>query len=70
MLTNVASGELVYCVFLLRENLNTTNLNQKLICVFLFFFVDFPKWFLQKFANGFPADWKKLYEKFLSESKE
>ncbi|KAF6732901.1 Mis18-binding protein 1 [Oryzias melastigma] len=31
---------------------------------------DFPKWFLQKFANGFPADWKKLYEKFLSESKE
>ncbi|RVE57230.1 hypothetical protein OJAV_G00214380 [Oryzias javanicus] len=31
---------------------------------------DFPKWLLQKFANGFPADWKELYEKFLSESKE
>uniref|UniRef100_A0A8C7XJV9 Myb-like domain-containing protein n=1 Tax=Oryzias sinensis TaxID=183150 RepID=A0A8C7XJV9_9TELE len=31
---------------------------------------DFPKWFLKKFANGFPSDWKALYEKFLSESKE
>ncbi|KAM6912254.1 mis18-binding protein 1 [Xenentodon cancila] len=30
---------------------------------------DFPKWFLKKFLNGFPPNWKSLYEKFLSESK-
>ncbi|XP_068608196.1 mis18-binding protein 1 [Brachionichthys hirsutus] len=29
----------------------------------------FPKWLLKRFAHGFPANWKKLYEKFLSESK-
>uniref|UniRef100_A0A3Q1G3Q2 MIS18 binding protein 1 n=1 Tax=Acanthochromis polyacanthus TaxID=80966 RepID=A0A3Q1G3Q2_9TELE len=28
---------------------------------------DFPKWFLKKFANGFPLNWKALYEKLLSE---
>ncbi|XP_076605405.1 mis18-binding protein 1 isoform X2 [Chaetodon auriga] len=28
----------------------------------------FPKWLLKKFANGFPSDWKALYEKFLSNS--
>ncbi|XP_041668245.1 mis18-binding protein 1 [Cheilinus undulatus] len=27
----------------------------------------FPKWFLKKFVDGFPANWKALYEKFLSE---
>ncbi|MED6237876.1 hypothetical protein ATANTOWER_028175 [Ataeniobius toweri] len=31
---------------------------------------DFPMWFLKKFENGFPSNWKKLYETFLSESKE
>ncbi|XP_031134714.1 mis18-binding protein 1 isoform X2 [Sander lucioperca] len=30
---------------------------------------DFPKWLLKKFANGFPPDWKALYERFLSESR-
>ncbi|XP_030248174.1 mis18-binding protein 1 isoform X3 [Sparus aurata] len=30
--------------------------------------VGFPKWFLKKFVNGFPQNWKALYEKFLSES--
>ncbi|TMS21304.1 Mis18-binding protein 1 [Larimichthys crocea] len=29
-----------------------------------------PKWFLKKFVNGFPPNWKELYEKFLSESRE
>ncbi|XP_040915887.1 mis18-binding protein 1 isoform X2 [Toxotes jaculatrix] len=29
----------------------------------------FPKWLLKKFANGFPPNWKTLYEKFLSESR-
>ncbi|TKS86593.1 Mis18-binding protein 1 [Collichthys lucidus] len=29
-----------------------------------------PKWFLKKFLNGFPPNWKELYEKFLSESSE
>ncbi|KAM6968615.1 mis18-binding protein 1 [Tautogolabrus adspersus] len=27
----------------------------------------FPNWFLKNFFNGFPAIWKTLYEKFLSE---
>ncbi|XP_020500911.2 mis18-binding protein 1 [Labrus bergylta] len=27
----------------------------------------FPNWFLKNFLNGFPANWKTLYEKFLSE---
>ncbi|XP_026182932.1 mis18-binding protein 1 isoform X3 [Mastacembelus armatus] len=31
---------------------------------------DFPKWFLTKFVYGFPENWKTLYEKFLSESKD
>ncbi|KAM4723396.1 mis18-binding protein 1 isoform 2-T2 [Anableps anableps] len=31
---------------------------------------DFPKRFLKKFVNGFPSNWKALYETFLSESKE
>ncbi|PWA16652.1 hypothetical protein CCH79_00004399 [Gambusia affinis] len=31
---------------------------------------DFPKKFLKKFVNGFPSDWKAIYETFLSESKE
>ncbi|XP_023141726.2 mis18-binding protein 1 isoform X2 [Amphiprion ocellaris] len=31
---------------------------------------DFPKWFLRKFANGFPLNWKALYEKLLSEPRE
>uniref|UniRef100_UPI0037E7C015 mis18-binding protein 1 isoform X2 n=1 Tax=Semicossyphus pulcher TaxID=241346 RepID=UPI0037E7C015 len=26
-----------------------------------------PNWLLKKFVNGFPANWKALYEKFLSE---
>ncbi|XP_044021916.1 mis18-binding protein 1 isoform X2 [Siniperca chuatsi] len=30
----------------------------------------FPKWLLKKFVNGFPPNWKALYEKFLSESRE
>lgn len=29
-----------------------------------------PKWFLKKFVNGFPPNWKELHEKFLSESRE
>ncbi|XP_035530475.1 mis18-binding protein 1 [Morone saxatilis] len=28
-----------------------------------------PGWLLKKFVNGFPPNWKALYEKFLSESK-
>ncbi|XP_041810075.1 mis18-binding protein 1 isoform X2 [Chelmon rostratus] len=28
----------------------------------------FPKWLLKNFVNGFPSDWKALYEKFLSNS--
>lgn len=40
---------------------------------FFFFYltfspVVFPKWLLKKFVNGFPSDWKALYEKFLSNS--
>ncbi|XP_032355416.1 mis18-binding protein 1 isoform X2 [Etheostoma spectabile] len=31
---------------------------------------DFPKWLLKKFASGFPPDWKALYERFLSESRD
>ncbi|XP_008282233.1 mis18-binding protein 1 [Stegastes partitus] len=31
---------------------------------------DFPKWFLKKFVNGFPPNWKELYEKLLSEPRE
>ncbi|TDG98875.1 hypothetical protein EPR50_G00204740 [Perca flavescens] len=31
---------------------------------------DFPKWLLKKFANGFPPDWKALYERFLSEPRD
>ncbi|XP_014843362.1 PREDICTED: mis18-binding protein 1 [Poecilia mexicana] len=31
---------------------------------------DFPKKFLKKFVNGFPSNWKAIYETFLSESKE
>ncbi|XP_076017697.1 mis18-binding protein 1 [Genypterus blacodes] len=27
---------------------------------------EFPKWFLRKFTQGFPPDWKTLYETFLS----
>ncbi|XP_060919021.1 mis18-binding protein 1 [Labrus mixtus] len=27
----------------------------------------FPNWFLKNFLNGFPENWKTLYEKFLSE---
>ncbi|XP_029349946.1 mis18-binding protein 1 isoform X2 [Echeneis naucrates] len=30
----------------------------------------FPNWFLKKFVNGFPPNWKVFFEKFLSESKE
>ncbi|XP_070777082.1 mis18-binding protein 1 [Enoplosus armatus] len=30
----------------------------------------FPKWLLKKFVNGFPPNWKALYEKFLSESRD
>ncbi|KAM7403080.1 hypothetical protein PAMA_003825 [Pampus argenteus] len=30
---------------------------------------EFPKWLLKKFVNGFPPNWKELYEKFLSESR-
>ncbi|XP_071354861.1 mis18-binding protein 1 [Trachinotus anak] len=30
----------------------------------------FPNWFLKKFVNGFPPNWKALYEKFLSESRD
>ncbi|XP_047183205.1 mis18-binding protein 1 isoform X2 [Scophthalmus maximus] len=30
----------------------------------------FPSWLLKKFVNGFPANWKSLYEKFLSDSRE
>ncbi|CAL1575112.1 unnamed protein product [Knipowitschia caucasica] len=29
----------------------------------------FPKWFLKKFVNGFPSNWKELHEDYLSESK-
>ncbi|KAF3701197.1 Mis18-binding protein 1 Kinetochore-associated protein KNL-2 -like protein [Channa argus] len=29
----------------------------------------FPKWFLKKFVNGFPPNWKMLYEKLLLESR-
>ncbi|XP_068436409.1 mis18-binding protein 1 [Clinocottus analis] len=29
-----------------------------------------PKWLLKKFVNGFPPDWKALYEKFLSQSRD
>ncbi|CAJ1073569.1 mis18-binding protein 1 isoform X1 [Xyrichtys novacula] len=28
---------------------------------------EFPNWLLKKFINGFPANWKALYKKFLSE---
>ncbi|XP_077394887.1 mis18-binding protein 1-like isoform X2 [Festucalex cinctus] len=28
---------------------------------------DFPRWFLRKFTRGFPAHWKELFEKCLSE---
>nr|XP_057946948.1 mis18-binding protein 1 isoform X2 [Doryrhamphus excisus] len=31
---------------------------------------EFPMWLLRKFVNGFPANWKELFEKFLSDSKE
>ncbi|XP_054909580.1 mis18-binding protein 1 [Poeciliopsis prolifica] len=31
---------------------------------------DFPQKFLKKFLNGFPSNWKAIYEAFLSESKE
>nr|XP_046267832.1 mis18-binding protein 1 isoform X2 [Scatophagus argus] len=31
---------------------------------------EFPKWLLKKFVNGFPPNWKALYEKFLLESRE
>nr|XP_020446589.1 mis18-binding protein 1 isoform X2 [Monopterus albus] len=31
---------------------------------------DFSKWFLRRFAYGFPVNWKSLYEKFLSESRD
>ncbi|XP_028994280.1 mis18-binding protein 1 isoform X2 [Betta splendens] len=30
----------------------------------------FPRWFLKEFVNGFPPNWKALYQKFLSESRE
>lgn len=30
---------------------------------------EFPKWFLKEFAKGFPPNWKELYEKFQSESR-
>ncbi|XP_029972710.1 mis18-binding protein 1 isoform X2 [Salarias fasciatus] len=30
---------------------------------------DFPQWLLKKFVNGFPSDWKRLFEKFQSESR-
>ncbi|XP_077414209.1 mis18-binding protein 1 isoform X1 [Vanacampus margaritifer] len=29
--------------------------------------LDFPRWLLRKFTHGFPANWKELFEKFLSE---
>ncbi|CAL8295870.1 unnamed protein product [Arctogadus glacialis] len=29
----------------------------------------FPNWLLSKFVHGFPPDWKKHFERFLSESK-
>ncbi|XP_015234708.1 PREDICTED: mis18-binding protein 1 isoform X1 [Cyprinodon variegatus] len=31
---------------------------------------DFPSWFLKKFVNGFPSNWKELFQKFLLESKD
>ncbi|XP_054652619.1 mis18-binding protein 1 isoform X2 [Dunckerocampus dactyliophorus] len=31
---------------------------------------EFPMWLLRKFVNGFPENWKELFEKFLSESKD
>ncbi|KAK5886313.1 hypothetical protein CesoFtcFv8_017359 [Champsocephalus esox] len=31
---------------------------------------EFPKWFLKKFATGFPPNWEALYEKLLSESRD
>ncbi|CAG5866452.1 unnamed protein product [Menidia menidia] len=31
---------------------------------------DFPNWLLKKFLNGFPPNWKALYERFLSESRD
>lgn len=31
---------------------------------------DFPRWFLKKFENGFPSNWKALYEQMLAESRE
>ncbi|KAF7662660.1 hypothetical protein LDENG_00231170 [Lucifuga dentata] len=31
---------------------------------------ELPKWFLRKFLHGFPSNWKMLYEKFLSDSKD
>lgn len=34
-----------------------------------FWNLDFPRWFLKKFSNGFPIIWKEVYEKFLSESR-
>ncbi|XP_070698059.1 mis18-binding protein 1 [Pempheris klunzingeri] len=30
----------------------------------------FPKWLLKKFVNGFPPNWKALYEKCLSETRD
>lgn len=29
----------------------------------------FPKWFVKRFAHGFPTNWKEIYESYLSESK-
>ncbi|KAM9842945.1 mis18-binding protein 1 [Aulostomus maculatus] len=31
---------------------------------------EFPRWFLKKFENGFPPNWKELNEKFQSESRQ
>ncbi|XP_030574825.1 mis18-binding protein 1 isoform X2 [Archocentrus centrarchus] len=31
---------------------------------------DFPRWFLKKFEKGFPPNWKVLYEKMLTESRD
>lgn len=36
----------------------------------LSFFPEFPRWFLKKFEKGFPPDWKALYNKMLTESRE
>ena len=46
--------------------------SSRVLCVTLklfFSFAEFPKWLLSKFVHGFPQDWKKHFERFLSETK-